>query len=231
MVDGIALTPDLFARLSRTIRFVESLMGRGGVLDGHHVAPLATFLNDTGETIPPYGIFWVEDDPDVDDQIFPIVTAKKPSTTFAPCLYVNGENEVEDGSLGQYQLGSEIYLAYDSGTPAVNDGYGAKPSQFTASINYPCQFISKGVIDATNKIMLARNLFAIQSLIGKPASDIAAGASGTFNIYSGTSGSEAIISSMTVTVRAKGPAMAAADFGTAGIINGQWYGFPYECGS
>lgn len=229
MADGIVLSPSLFDRICRAVRIVERVFGGpGGKLPEKEYQPDATFYNDSGETIPAYGIFWDDDDFSYAEGV-PVVNAQKPGTTFSPILYVNGGLEVEAGKYGQYQLGEKVWLAYDTGTPARNDGYGAKPSQFTASKNYPSQFICRGIIDATDKVMLARNLFAIQTLLGKPNANISKGASGTFNIYSGTAGSEAIITSMTVTVFAKGQALTSTKWATAGIINGQWYGFPYEC--
>ncbi|MFA5752626.1 MAG: hypothetical protein WC910_06125 [Bacteroidales bacterium] len=48
-----------------------------------------------------------------------------------------------------------VLVAYETGTPSIGDGYGAKPDQFTAAVNYPECLICRGIYDSTNKIMWA----------------------------------------------------------------------------
>lgn len=225
------LSDDAFERTKRAVKFIEqnqrALMAR--TQSGLQIPFIPrTFKNDSGETISKFGLVRPSSF-SVEHSLEYIVTVGKPNTTFSPIYYVNGSEAVANGDYGEFQIGPLFILAYDTGTPAYGEFFGAKPSQFTASKNYPHNFRCLGIIDATEKWMAAEFTGHIESLIGKPNADIAKGASGTFNIYSGTAGSEAIITSMTVSVFAKGQAMDSDNFATAGIINGQWYGFPYEC--
>lgn len=188
------------------------------------------YKNTYAGDVTPYGIVSVADI-NIDEPGLPMAETSRPSSTFRQINLVNNDWTVGQDQYGLAQLGPQVTFAYETGSPALGEGFGPKPSQFAAAKNYPSILTCIGIVDATNKWALGMWNPLIDTLIGKPNSDIAKGAIGTFNIYGGTAGSEAIITGWTVSVCAKGQAMAAADFGTAGIINGQWYGAPYECGS
>ncbi len=197
--DGIVLTPELFARISRAVRWVET-QRRGNAYEGQFVPPLATFLNDSGSTIPAYGIFY-DDDMTV-SQYHPIVTAKQCSTSvWSWNWYVNGDRDVEDGDRGQYQTTPFVKLLYDTGTPALNDGYGPKPGQFEASKDYPMQFICRGILNEDDQVMWALNLGCIQSVFGQTQGSIAKNATnGTIEPFYGAPGSGATIVNSSLTI-------------------------------
>jgi hypothetical protein len=91
--------------------------------------------------------------------------------------------------MGRCYTGPVVLVAYETGTPSIGDGYGAKPDQFTAAVNYPECLICRGIYDSTNKIMWA-NLHIIEEVIGKLDGALSQGGSATVSIWSGEGGSE-----------------------------------------
>lgn len=109
-------------------------------------------LNDAGETIPALSVAVVEAWDNASD---PYVYAelKKPYTTFRPQIVITGEREIEDQKLSFIPDQRYYRVKYDSGTPAIGEGWGPKPGQWTISKGFPgCRIV--GIVDATNKIAL-----------------------------------------------------------------------------
>lgn len=199
--DGIVLTPSLFKRVCRAVRIAERWASASDpdLLSDHSNAPLATFKNSSGSTIPAYGIFY--DDAVSVTSNRTIVTAKQATTTFQQYYYVNGPRDVANNGYGQFQTARQVLVKYDTGSPAAGEWFGAKASQFTASKNMPGQFLCRGIKDATDKIMLAIDAGPVQTLIGKLAGSLSQGSTATVNVWAGAGGSEAVITSMTLTGR------------------------------
>jgi hypothetical protein len=156
------------------------------------------------------------------------VLADRPSTTFRRTYYVNGDTEVRQGEYGLAQLGPVVTVAYDTGTPALGEGWGPKPSQFTLSKNYPHIATVLGIVDGTKKWMLAQ-WNQLDRLIGKTNATHNKNASGTINLYQGAAGSEALISSLTVSAFNKFANVASGKWVVVEWINGQWYLTSAEC--
>ncbi len=69
-------------------------------------------------------------------------------------------------------------IAYDSGSPALGEGWGPKPGQWTLSKGFPCTTIVDGIWDATDKI-LQGSFGLIDTLLGKASGSITARSSTT----------------------------------------------------
>ena len=111
------------------------------------------FINNSGYEIPPYGLCARGVINSVQD--VPIWSAVQPTSTFCRDFLVNGPVAVPNGAMGRCYAGPVVLVAYETGTPSIGDGYGAKPDQFTAAVNYPECLICRGIYDSTNKIMWA----------------------------------------------------------------------------
>ena len=124
----------------------------------------------------------------------------KPSTTFRRSYLVNGSAEVAASSAGSYQDAEIIKVAYDTGSPALDEGWGPKAGQWTLTKNYPETCLVIGVADSTKKLLLAR-VHPIDRILGKLAGSISQGQSATVNIWGGAGGSETVIASLTLSAR------------------------------
>ncbi len=179
------------------------------------------WTNDSSETCPPHGVFRVTSQSQVK------IRGEKPSTTFGSLYGVNGDTAVKQGRTGKCCLGPMILALYDTGTPANGEGWGPKSGQWTLSKNYPATATISGVVNTTNKLVLA-NWGPITSLIGKADSSISKGSSGTVSIWTGAGGSESD-TGINITAYALGAAITSAKWVTVQLINGVWYVGPWEC--
>lgn len=163
------------------------------------------FYNSSGSTCPAYGVLALTGIALGTGMPF-YFTADKPGTTFYRYFIVNGPESVASSATGVGYIvnGSHnrvCIAAYDSGSPAAGEEWGVKPSQFTLSKGYPGCFTVLGILDSTNKWMLGY-LHPINKIIGKLAGTLSQGGSATVNVWeSSTPGTEAVISSLTVTAR------------------------------
>lgn len=163
------------------------------------------FKNANANTCPAYGVLPLIGIT-LDTGMPFYLNADRPGTTFYRYFIVNGPNEVAQNEVGYGYIvnGSHnrvCIAAYDSGSPAAGEEWGVKPSQFTLSKGYPGCFTVLGILDSTNKWMLGY-LHPINKIIGKLAGTLSQGGSATVNVWeSSTPGTEAVISSLTVTAR------------------------------
>lgn len=151
-------------------------------------------------------------------------TVAKPSTTFYRSYGVTSPFDVTlNGSMarGIVMTAGEMCVAYDSGTPAVDEIWGMKPGQWTVSKNYP-GFRCLGIVDSTNKIMLAVPE-PILTLRAKADAAINANSSGTCSVYIGAAGSETD-STVNVTAYTKElPQLSTDELIEIRFVNGQAY--------
>lgn len=154
--------------------------------------------NDGATEVGPFEVFRITGNEVIGDEN--VALGELPSTTFGRSYAVNGPMAVPASGYGVYQSGPEVLVAYDTGTPAVGDSYGPKPSQGTVVKNYPATCECLGIVDSTNKIMRAR-WHPIDHIIGKLAGSLSQGSTATVNVWAGAGGSEAVITSLTVTGR------------------------------
>lgn len=145
--------------------------------------------NTSGESCPAYGLLAITG-MEMRGTTFkrPVLTGTKPSTTFYREYAVNGPTVIPAGGYGRCTRGpAALYIAYDSGTPALDEGWGPKPGQWTLSKGYPSTTTVSGIVDSTNKVLLG-TLGPINTLAGKADSNIAAistdtPTSGTVSVY------------------------------------------------
>lgn len=150
-----------------------------------------------------------------------IATVEKPSTTFSRTYLLNGPAVITSNNYGSAQRKHYQISAYDTGTPAVGETWGPKPSQFTLSKNYPGYRVI-GVIDSTAKLALVVPEPIDKLLVKAPTSaKVAYNASGTFNIYVGPESSP-VDSTMTLSCLVTGADIFRGKYAHAVFRNGSW---------
>lgn len=144
-----------FPRVKRAINQVEAWsQGR----DSQNSTPVffppegEAFYNDSGEDILPYSIA-VYDASHVRDSTYATIKVKKPSTTFKRQFLITPGRTIAAGAAGFFAVQNHYLVRYDSGTPAIGEGWGVRPGQWTASRGFPGMTVV-GIVDATNKIAL-----------------------------------------------------------------------------
>jgi hypothetical protein len=150
------------------------------------------FYNDSGETIPAYGcmaVTGVHTDP-------AYVKVGKPSTTFRRQYLPNGAAAVPAGETGIVPTARYHKWLYNSGTPAVDEGYGPTPGQWYLTKAYPDVTLVAGIEDASAKI-LKGTLHTIDVVIGKLAGTLTVGSSATVNVWS-SEATPTVITSLTL---------------------------------
>gem|GEM_PF-7086971 len=116
---------------------------------------LPEFYNDSGEEVSAYAIMAVTGVQTLDSGKV-VKKIGKPSTTLYREYIVNSSLAVADESVGLYQLGPEIQVAYTGGTPAAGKGWGPQPDAWTVSADYPETCMIEGTVDADSKIAKAQ---------------------------------------------------------------------------
>ena len=83
-----------------------------------------------------------------------IVAVQQPSSTAGKSYCVNGPMPIPAGKFGRVCFGPVVLVAYDTGSPAVDDQFGWKASQGTVSTGSNPLFSVMRVVDSTNKLLL-----------------------------------------------------------------------------
>lgn len=93
------------------------------------------FRNDSGQTIPPYGLMQIETTLDVSGSYNLALVRRPIHATLMRCpLLINGDYEVLTGEYGMAQSGPVYRLLHDgANTYVAGDRLGAKTSTFTAT--------------------------------------------------------------------------------------------------
>lgn len=219
-------------RLSRMLRWFEGQYGTSGETPGGGAMPLlessVTFYNDSGETIPAYGIVELKAGGTLSNLI-PYYKASKPTSTEGKQYAVNDAVPVEAKKYGQCFTSGEAKFKYDSGAPVIGDFYGAYASNWTAKKDGIKSFIQcLGITDATNKIA--------QGVIGSSSTDIKIGILGADLTYHTSSGASVTVKtgapgsetgSDTITaydwLLASGKKIASGAYVVCANINGYYY--------
>lgn len=160
------------------------------------------------------------------------LTGTRPSGTFSRRYAVNSPSTVPAGEWGWCTFDSPVRVAYDTGTPAFGEGWGAKKDQWTAAKNYGACLAVLGLANGDNLTMLAMNE-PISAVIGKLSTSLSQGGSGTIDIWYGAGGSEAD-STLDLTGRDWLMKSGATSISTGKKvlcqwINGLWYVSEVEC--
>lgn len=199
---------------------VKNLARRLDSRKDQHPQRWLPFRNDGSSAAPAFGVLAVTGSTDG------ILTITQPSTTFRRLYAVNGPDEVPASSGGLCTFDSPVQVAYDTGTPSSTEGFGIRPDQWTVSKQYPHTAGPIGVLDSTNKIMLAEWSSALVSLVGKTDASHAKSASGVVSVWAGTT--EADIG-WNVTAYNHFAAVATTKFVGLSWINGRWELVAADC--
>jgi hypothetical protein len=191
------------------------------------------FLNDSGADIPPFSLIAKASDLVVKDGVV-LEKFDKASTTFVWEYAVTNHLVTKSGNPGRYQIGPIVIVGYDpAATPADGDGFGPKPDEWVAFKNYPQCLICRGIVSSSKKLMLA-SLAPIECIIGKLAGSLSQGGSATVNVWAGAGGSEAVVTSMTLSgrdwlMKSGATAIASGKKVVVKRINGVPYIIEAEC--
>lgn len=152
---------------------------------------LLRFNNASGEEVPTGAVMRITATTFASGK--PYYTIGKPNGTFQRQYLVNTGLPVPDGSDGHFGsfLCESGRVLYDTGTPALNQEWGAKSGQWSLSANRPGFFIEGGTetISGSGTVVVARQ-HLVTEVLAKSASSIANAATPTMTVQGGTPGSE-----------------------------------------
>lgn len=200
------------------------------------------FYNDSGETVPAYGIVRVQGYVLAHGRNTlkvkkPGVADGGPGSTFL----ANGPRPVDAGGYGLLQAGPLFQVLYDSGdSPGIRDWYGI--DAFKAR-SYPSgkpyfQVLIEDVIDATNKIAWARLIPFTTLMVEAPSGGIPGrvgslmGTATCTILVRSTSTDQLSASTLAVKVYnwSTSSACATGDrYGLASVIDGKWFITAEDC--
>jgi hypothetical protein len=106
--------------------------------------------NDSGEDCPYRGCVKLEAPRDIQGDH--LLKFKKPSTTFSRS-YAFALEPIAAGEIGRIAYEGEAL--YDTGTPAYDECFGPKPSEWKLFKNYP-GYLCRGIQDSTLKIIVVQ---------------------------------------------------------------------------
>lgn len=186
------------------------------------------FTNATSETIPPFAVMVPGTATRTDGEL--VIPMTKPATTFVRLHWVNGPQEVLAGKTGwATTLADANYAMYDTGTPAVNEEWGAKSGQWSLSVNRPGFLVRGGPFTVAGQTVVAATQQEVKRLIGKADSTGTKGGSAiTVSVWMGAGNSEAV-TEYGISAFPKFAAIATSKFVGLEYLNGNWYVLPLEC--
>lgn len=167
--------PSTARKLLAMLQAWERTPGFTGELESHAYREHFPFVNTSGHTIPPYGIFLV-DGTSEENGINYLIAKRYPAYTAAQSVpMVNGPFEVPNNEYGTPQLGPVYRVIHDDAVGySVGDRVGWKANSFQVSLN--ASFIVLGEDDIeTNCLRVTRD---DSSISGQSVLAIADGASG-----------------------------------------------------
>jgi hypothetical protein len=184
-------------RANKSIRWTEQFREKQNRRQRRQVSLFddLRIYNGTNESLPQYGVGKVTSITTYNGEKY--ATVEKPDTTFSRQYLVNSGSALAYQSTGVAKNRPVVKVLYDTGTPAAGEVWGPKPGQWTASKGYP-GFLVLGIVDSTNKIMLAR-VEEPEIYAAKADGDIAINASGTCSQWVGTPGGSEFDSTVNIT--------------------------------
>jgi hypothetical protein len=148
--------------------------------------------NGAGEEIPPCAVMRISSEDLVDGRR--VITVAKPDSTFRRRYLVNSPIAIANSSSAEGYAGYLVeggYVYYNSGTPALDEEWGATASQWYLTQNRPGFIVTAETTTFNSKNIVSAKGFLVHMVFGKADAAIANAASGTVRIYTGTPGSEA----------------------------------------
>jgi len=135
--------PSTARKLLAMLQAWERTPGFTGELESHAYREHFPFLNSSGHTIPPYGIFLVDGTSEANGMNYLIAKRYASWTAAQSVPMVNGPFEVPDGEYGSPQLGPVYRVVHDDAiTYSVGDRVGWKADSFQVALN--AAFINLG---------------------------------------------------------------------------------------
>ncbi len=214
-------------RADAAIRWVESFREKQTRRQRRFSGPFddIKIYNNENSEMPQYGIGRVTAISEVGGE--KVVNLEKPSSTFSRNYLVNSGGDVAYQKTGIAKNRPVVKVLYDTGTPAIGETWGPKSGQWTLSRNYP-GFVCLGIVDADEKIMLAR-YDEPGIYLGKADSNISKGSTGTVSLWVGASGSETDSTINITGCSALGAAITSGKWVTVQYVNGVPYVGQFEC--
>lgn len=216
---------------------------------GSHGTHLAVFddksdgiliKNDYSGDLPAYAVAYVKD---IDITTFgatrPVVVVDRVGTAFKRDYLVNSSAIIPTGKIGFAQKGPVVIVAYTTAGPVIGEGFGPVQSSFLCEKGQPCFLTCHGIVDSTNKWMLART-GEINTLLLKVTTTMAAGTAGAGTPATITTGYDIVVggppsttssgfSGTRPTLYNYGAAITATKWAAATWLNSQWIVTPLEC--
>lgn len=228
----VALTQPGYRTLRRVVNRVNRLpVNLRKELEGDRVRESRAdnrihFKNDSGETVPAWGVMAVTGIEQYGDRIQYVID--KPDTTFRRMYLVNSSLDVADAEFGIAQPPGMTRVLYDTGaTPAALEGWGPKPASWLVWQKYPETLLVAGEHD--DEETLIGEWHSIDRFFGEAANAITKGTSNDCTPFKGTAGSESTAGFDDVTAR---NAFGDIDAGAKVVVfwfNGQPYVTQAEC--
>lgn len=186
------------------------------------------FRNDDAATLPGMSIACISGAEFKDNEL--ILILEKPGTTFRNFCAITEPVDCAASGYGRCAIGGIVPVKYDSGTPAFDEGWGFKPSQWTISKGFfGCCRVMK-LLDSTEKIAAVALTSQLTAFLGKVQASIASGAttsttaSSGYKIFTGTTGSETDAGFTTVPAAYnRGTALVANDYIWGQYVNNAWH--------
>jgi hypothetical protein len=187
--------------------------------------------NNSGEEIPPCGVMRIESAADVDGM--PVYTVGKPNGTYYREYLVCSPVGIPSGGEGYGGFLNEGgYVYYSGGTPALGGEYGMTKDQWYLTEKRSGFVTTAETTTFNSKTLVLARGYALDKLLGKPASSIALNASGTVNVWAGTAGSETVITDVTVAScfnKTGSGSYTTSDFVIVSWLGGQPYISKFVC--
>lgn len=190
--------------------------------------PGVRFYNDSGETIPAYGIMRI-----TGASTDGFMTVSKPSSAFQALYLVNGPDDVayQSFSRGSFLMGDSASmfdrraLYNTAATPAVGESWGVVSNSWVLHQHGP-GFGILGGADGTTVAVI--QVYPAEILVKRTAGSLAANGSGEFEVWGGTAGSEADSGQRITAYNKMSVAFGDEKFGAVGIMNGQGYAVRFQ---
>ena len=179
MAEELALfQPSTARKLLAMLQAWERTPGFNDELESIGYGEHFPFVNTSGHTIPPYGVFLV-DGTSEENGINYLIAKRYASYTAAQSVpMVNGPFEVLNGEYGTPQLGPVYRVIHDDAvTYSVGDRVGWKTDSFQVSLN--ASFIVLGEDDIVENCLRVMTDFSL--MMGQSILSIADGADGLFH--------------------------------------------------
>lgn len=193
------------------------------------------FKNESSETVPAHAVMRITGTQKGSTSRSLLLKCDKPSTSFKRIYAVNGHSPVAAGRYGTctYAFDGPVMVAYEGGTPAVDEGWGVKPGSWKINKNYPVGFTCQGYNNTEKSVTFAVQQ-PINTFIGKLNGTLSVGGSAAVSVWKGTANSESDETGLDVTcydwlMKSGATAIASGKKVVVKWINGIWYIVEAEC--